>query len=134
MKTIIVLSVLLACAAPRLSAAGPAKKHSPSKPAAVKPAPAARVAAGGVKAASVAMADFAERLRGERHEDDLRPWIKALAVVENYTVAISREASAWVVAFTPDLQDLQERRAVKGGAVYRVEPSSYRIIDRSFPK
>lgn len=125
MTTTVLTGILLLAAAPSFGA--PA-----AKPAA-KPK-AARVAVGGVKAASVALADFAEHLRGARPEEDLRPWIKALAVVENYKVEISRDGAAWVVAFVPDLTDLREGGAVKGGARYSVDSSSYRIIEKTFVK
>lgn len=124
--TPLILAFWLTCgAAPRTFAAAPAKKAAVG----------ARVAAGGVKAASAAIADFSEHLKGMKLEEDMRPWMKAMEVVENYEIEILRDGAQWVVRFRPVLTNLMDGTEVKGGgAEYRVDPSSYKIIDRTFWK
>lgn len=130
MKTTIVLAMMLACgAAPRAFAAAARTGAAP------KVAAGARVAAGGVKAASAAISDFSEHLKGMKLEEDLRPWMKAMAVVENYEAEIVRDGAQWVVRFHPVLMNLLDGTDVKGGGgEYRIDPSSYKIIDRIFWK
>lgn len=128
--TFFILAFWLACgAAPRAFAAAAKKGAAP------KASAGARVAAGGVKAASAAIADFSEHLKGMKLEEDMRPWMKALEVVENYEIEIHRDGAQWVVRFRPVLTNLLDGTDVKGGgAEYRVDPSSYKIIDRTFWK
>src|SRR5579885_2633347 len=124
MKTTLALCLILL-------AAGAARAAEPAQ--VLVPAPTvATLPAGALKAASVALADFSEHLKAEPASQDMRPWMQALRAVENYTVVVGRDGKDWVVSFAPAVKDLRGEDVKAGGAQYRVDAASYRVVGKSF--